>query len=427
MTSRLFKISLFLTAFLTPGLFVTGQNSVPLGMNYQAVARNSAGNEMKNTDLEVRFSIMSGDPRSTPIYVEIHNDVHTNPYGVFNVVIGTGVPSGSLNTKSLAEVKWDEADHWLRVEVRFDNDGDFYDMGTMKFYAVPYALYAQKSLEPGPPGPKGDQGERGLPGDPTSDNQTLSVVNIDGTDYLAIDGGNQVKISNIEKDGDATNEIQDLVYNSTTRELKISKSTMEPISLTELKNDADADPANELQDLTLSGDVLSISKLSGAKQVNLGVYRDNTDNQQLSFSEANHSLTVSGGNSVTLGAMTAFRAKKTLATSAPTPLASVDFIPDNIEYNDGNGLNPTTGEFTATYTGLYTFDIKYVASGNGKIVMIYKNGNLYETLAEGLTTGAIIFRTITVKLNASDKFKMVINTGTDTSIGTGTFSGYKVY
>ena len=29
-------------------------------------------------------------------------------------------------------------------------------MGTMQFLAVPYALYAQRSLEPGPQGPKGE-------------------------------------------------------------------------------------------------------------------------------------------------------------------------------------------------------------------------------------------------------------------------------
>jgi hypothetical protein len=125
--------------------------------------------------------------------------------------------------------------------------------------------------------------------------------------------------------------------------------------------------------------------------------------------------------------MVAFRAKKLVATSAPMPLSNIDFIPDNIEYNDGNGMNSGTGEFTAANTGVYSFDIKYIASGDGKIVYLYKNGNLYETLATGLTTGAIIFRTMTIKLVASDKIKLVINTGTDTSIGTGTFSGYKVY
>jgi hypothetical protein len=110
-------------------------------------------------------------------------------------------------------------------------------------------------------------------------------------------------------------------------------------------------------------------------------------------------------------------------------MASVDFIPDNIEYNDGSSLNETTGEFTATYTGIYTFDIKYVApsSGDGRMVMLYKNGNLYETLGSNISTGTTLFRTVTFKLLATDKIKMVINTGTATDIGTGTFSGYKVY
>jgi|WetSurMetagenome_2_1015567.scaffolds.fasta_scaffold00107_23 hypothetical protein len=427
MTSRLIKSCFVLIVLLATGMNAVAQNNVPLGINYQAVARNSAGNELKSTPIEVRFSIMSGSQDGIPVFQETHYNIRTNPYGVFNVVIGTGVPSGDSKSKSLSEIDWDEANHYLKVEVRFDNDEQFSYMGTMQFFAVPYALYAQKSLEPGPAGPKGDQGEKGAPGDPASDDQTLSVVNVDGSDYLAISGGNQVKVSAIEKDGDPANEIQDLIYNSTTRQLQLTKSALASIDLSELKNDADADATNEIQDLTLTGDVLSISKLTGAKQVNLGVYRDNTDSQHLTYNESDNSLSISGGNSATLGTLTAFRAKKTTATSAAMPLSNVDFIPDNVEYNDGTGLNINTGEFTGTFTGIYSFDIKYIAAGNGKTVMLYKNGNLYETLAEGLSTGSTIFRTMTIKLVAGDKIKMVINTGTDTSIGTGTFSGYKVY
>lgn len=427
MSSRLLKICLILGAGLCLYFDGFAQNFAPSGLNYQAVARNSAGNELVNTPLEVRFSILSGSMDSEPVYQETHYGVRTNSFGIFNLVIGNGTKSGNCKSSSLAEVAWAEAAHFLKVEIRFNTDKDFSYLGTWPFYAVPYALYAKKSLEPGPPGPKGDPGEKGEPGDPASDDQTLSVVNIDGADYLAISGGNQVKVSSIEKDGDVSNEIQDLVYNSSTRQLQLTKSALGTVDLSELKNDADADPSNELQDLTLSGDVLSVSKLSGARQVNLGVYRDNTDSQQLTYSEANNSLSISGGNNVTLGTMTAFRAKKTTSTSAPMPLSNVDFIPDNIEYNDGSGLNINTGEFTANYTGLYSFDVKYIAPGAGKIVYLYKNGNLYETLANDLTTGSIVFRTMTIKLMAGDKVKVVIFTGTDTSIGTGTFSGYKVY
>ncbi len=203
-------------------------------------------------------------------------------------------------------------------------------------------------------------------------NRTLSVVNIEGSDYLAISGGNQVKVSSIEKDGDPTNEIQDLLYDGIKRELKITKSTQPVINLSELKNDADADPTNEIQDLQLASNILKITGKTGAASINLTPYLDNTDNQQLTYSEASNSLSITNGNSVTLGTMVAFRAKKLVATSAPMPLSNVDFLPDNIEYNDGNGINPGTGEFTAAnISGIYSFDIKYIAAGNGKIVMLY--------------------------------------------------------
>ncbi|HPF02090.1 MAG TPA: collagen-like protein [Bacteroidales bacterium] len=429
MMGKLVRISLLMMALGIVANAVQSQSTVPLGLHYQAVARNSAGNELQNAKIDVRFSIIAGDPLSSPVFSEVHQNVLTSQFGVFSLVIGSGTPCGDAPGKSLAEISWGQANHYLKVEVKFPGYNDFIDMTTMQFMAVPYALYAQQSLEPGPTGPKGDPGEKGDPGDPASDDQTLSVVNVDGADYLAISGGNQVKVSSIEKDGDPANEIQDLAYNSSTRELQLTKSGLAPVNLTELKNDADADPQNEIQDLTLSGDVLSISKLSGARQVNLGVYRDNTDNQQLTYSEADNSLTIARGNTVTLGTMTAFRAKKTVATSAPTPLSNVDFVPDNIEYNDGSGLNTNTGEFTANVSGIFTFDVKYVApsTGSGRILMIFKNGNLYETLGSDIAAGTTLFRSLTIKLETADKIKVVINTGTAQDIGTGTFSGYKVY
>ena len=63
----------------------------------------------------------------------------------------------------------------------------------MQFLSVPYALYAQKSLEPGPAGPKGDPGPKGEAGDPASDNQTLSF----DQSNLTISGGNSVPLTSL--------------------------------------------------------------------------------------------------------------------------------------------------------------------------------------------------------------------------------------
>lgn len=404
-------------------LYGFGQD-VPLGIFYQAVARDNFGKELTSKNIDVKFSIISGNPLGQLVYQELHSNITTSKYGVFSLIIGKGTPTGGLYGE-LSQVNWSQAYHYLKIEVKFEND--FIDMGTMQFLAVPYALYAKKSLEPGPEGPKGDPGPKGDAGDPASDNQTLSVINVDGSDYLAISDGNQVKISSIERDGDPTNEIQDLTINSD--KLKITKNSLATewdlgryldntdnqsltwnsgtrvlgisgnagtINLSELKNDADADPANELQNLT--------------------------------YNQSSNTLSISGGNSVVLGNMVAFRAKKLLSTAASS-MTDVTFIPSIVEYDDGDGYNDSTGEFVSPSKGIYTFSISYSADGSGgsRKLIIYYNSGIYEEIGVEIAAGTLTTRSITMKLNANDVVRLVINTGTSLQTGTGSFSGFRVY
>jgi hypothetical protein len=441
-----------LLIFLYTGFTAFGQN-VPLGIFYQAVARDNFGKELVNRNIDVKFSIISGNPLGTVVYQELHSDVITSRYGVFSIIIGHGTPTGGLYGE-LSQIQWNQAYHYLKVEVKFDND--FIDMGTMQFLAVPYALFAQKSLEPGPPGPKGD------PGDPATDDQTLSF----NGNNLSISGGNTVNLSTLNVPhqlsllGDTlsilggnkvglTNQIQDLQLDVNNK-LKITKNPNATIvDLSPLKQNLTYDNTTGLlnisngtgadlsvlktagiQDIHLTGNQLTIDKNSSSTGVDLTKYLDNTDNQTLTYNSSNNSLTILNGNTVSLGSMVAFRAQKTIATSAPMPLSSVDFISDQVEYNDGNGLNTGTGEFTTPSTGIYTFDVKYIAPNdgeNGRKLMLFKNGNLYEYLENGISSNVTLSRTLTIKLLATDKIKLVIYTGTGTGIGTGTFSGYKVH
>ncbi|MEQ9440607.1 MAG: hypothetical protein RIG62_16260 [Cyclobacteriaceae bacterium] len=73
------------------------------------------------------------------------------------------------------------------------------------------------------------------------------------------------------------------------------------ISSTDNVDDADADSANEIQDLSLSGNTLSITNNASATGINLAPYLDNTDSQNLSSSKAaaNVSVGISGGNTTT--------------------------------------------------------------------------------------------------------------------------------
>jgi hypothetical protein len=426
------------------------QYKVPYGINYQAVARDNYGNELANRKISVKFSVISGDPLGSAVYQELHQNIITSAFGVFSLVIGQGTPTGGTIYNDLSQVQWEKASHYLKVEVKFENS--FMDMGTMPFLSVPYALYAQKSLEPGPAGPKGDPGPKGEPGDPASDKQTLSfdqsTLNISGGNsvpltsllqnltitkspegnYLGISRGNSVLLSTAEADGDPTNEIQDLTinadklkitknalatewdltryldntdnqvlsWNEGTRELGISGSTGK-INLSELKNDADPDPTNELQNLT--------------------------------FDQSSNSLSISNGNSVVLGNMVAFRAQKPSSETVPSFGSDYDFIAGVVTFNDGAGYDRSTGVFTAPSAGIYTFSVNYNATGAGdsRSLKIFLNGSLYEILNSGITSGAYLTRQVTMKLIAGDKVKVIINVGIGFETGVGFFSGFRVY
>ncbi len=112
--------------------------SVPQGINYQAVARDANGQELANESLIVKFKIMT--PFSSAGYIvqweETHN-LTTNDYGLFATIIGDGTPSGGL-LSSFVDIDWGNEVHSLKVEIDYGNG--FVSMGTLPFQSVPYAL-----------------------------------------------------------------------------------------------------------------------------------------------------------------------------------------------------------------------------------------------------------------------------------------------
>ncbi len=430
MATKKLNWSLVISALIImTGSAAFGQ-SVPMGISYQAVARDNYGKEIVNKEIDVRFSIISENPSGTVVYQELHSGIVTSKYGVFSLTIGTGVQTGGIY-EDFSLIDWGQARHYLKVEVRFDND--FLDMGTMDFLSVPYALYAQKSLEAGPQGPKGD------PGDPASDDQTLSF---DGNN-LAISGGNTVNLSSLNVPhqltliGDTlsilggnkvalTNQIQDLQLDVNNK-LKITKNTsateidmakflddkqqlsfntlnntlsitngVTPIDLSSLKNDADADPTNELQ-------TLSYDKNSG-------------------------DLSISSKNTINLSSSIGYKAKKTISETGLTAGITYPFIIPDVEFNDGSCYNSGNGSMTAPVTGIYQFIVTYKADGVGsaRTLSILKNGVVYEVLGPDISSGTELIKWVTLKLNQGDEISLSINTGTSTYSGTGTFVGYKV-
>ena len=216
-----------LVLILTGTQTVLAQATVPGGINYQAVARDNNGDELVNTDIEVRFSIRTGSPSGPVVYQEIFTGLTTSRYGVFSIIIGKGDPV--LGT--FTGIDWSTANHYLQVEVKFENL--FMDMGTMQFMAVPYALYAAKSLEPGPQGPPGPQG---VPGNPATDDQQLS-------------------------------------YNPTTRTISLTNSTsvVLPGEVALRAKNLSSDPAAQLAEVTMTYDSPDLS-VGGGFDPGTGVF-----------------------------------------------------------------------------------------------------------------------------------------------------------
>ena len=393
-------------------VLLNGQH-IPLGINYQAIARDNAGNELKNTNLSVRISIISENSSGNVTYSETHS-VTTDLFGLFKLVIGQGsYNSGSVS--DFSEINWGASSHFLKVEVNF-GDG-FISMGTMPFLAVPYALYAANAGETG--------GAEDLDKDPENE---LQVLSSDGSS-LSISDGNTIPLNDIV-------------------------------------NDADADPENEIQDLKLEDQNLRITNNSDPTIIDLSPYLDNTDNQELNVNKETNTLSISKGNSVEIDTdasnelqelslsgydlslsenggtvnikpdIIAFRALKDL--DGPVNAGEEKDLIFNNQLLDtgeepGNEIgyyNHDNGIFTVPSqgAGLYQFDLNYDFDTPHSLQIIV-NGEVYETVFDGYGVGVsgIKSYSFVIMLNDGDKVNIRLVNSSGSFCGKGTFYGYRVH
>ena len=111
---------------------------VPQSLNYQAVARDAAGNILANQTAQVRYTIHDAGTAGPVLYQETHS-VTTNQFGLFTAAVGNGtVALGNFST-----IDWSLNTKYLQVEI--DLGGGYIDMGASQLLSVPYALYAASS------------------------------------------------------------------------------------------------------------------------------------------------------------------------------------------------------------------------------------------------------------------------------------------
>ena len=119
---------------------ITFAQSVPQGINYQAVARDASGVELTNQTLTIQLSVISGSSTGSVSWQETHS-VTTNDFGLFTAVIGGGTSTGGGTSATFDDVDWGSITHFLKVEM------NGVDMGTTQMMSVPYALHAASSSD----------------------------------------------------------------------------------------------------------------------------------------------------------------------------------------------------------------------------------------------------------------------------------------
>ena len=146
---------------------ITFAQSVPQGINYQAVARDASGTVLMNQALTIQFSVISDITTSAVSWQETHT-VTTNDYGLFTAIIGQGTATTVGSSATFDVVDWGSTTHFLKVEM------DGVDMGTTQLMSAPYSLHTKTADNI----------------DPTDELQILSISG----DTLSISNGNYIII-----------------------------------------------------------------------------------------------------------------------------------------------------------------------------------------------------------------------------------------
>lgn len=148
----------------------------PEGINYQAVARDTAGQAISNNiNLKVKFTIWNAITGGAIVFTETHNPVSTNRYGLFTLIIG------KVNTSGFSSINWATGNVFLEVEIDTVGGTNYTSMGRTQMVSVPYALYA-KTAGGGLIGTTGFTGNTGFTGSTgvTGSTGTNGVTGITG-------------------------------------------------------------------------------------------------------------------------------------------------------------------------------------------------------------------------------------------------------
>ena len=306
------KTYLFLAFFAFLAVSLSAQ--VPQKLSWQGIVRDAAGTPL-TAPVELRFSILQNA-------AAVFTEQITRTPNAFGLVVWN---IGEVEAAAFTAIDWAGGAKTLQVEMRTTvGSGNFTVVGTEELKSVPYALVAGKALSDSDNQTISLSGNTlsiaggntvTLPadGDGSSTNE-IQTIALSGQTLTLSNGGGSVTLPT-DGDGSATNEIQAISLNGQTLSLSNGGGSVN------LPTDGDGSATNEIQTITLSGQTLSLSNGGGSVNLpagtaytagngigidgnvisNTGDADNNPTNEIQALSLTGQTITLSnGGGSVTL-------------------------------------------------------------------------------------------------------------------------------
>lgn len=232
----------------------------PEGINYQAVVRDLAGATIVNSPVGLKLSLLQSSATGTVVYEESFAPF-SNDFGLVNVVFG----QGTVISGNFANVDWSAGPYFIQVAADVTGGSAYAVLGTQQLMSVPYALYAKSAANAF----SGDYND--LSNQPTIPTMVSELTNDAG--FIT---------SPNDADSDPTNEIQSISLSGSSLTISggntVDLSSVSP-QLTEAQVDAyvanngyltsevDGSNTNELQTLSVSGNNITLSNGGGTVAV----------------------------------------------------------------------------------------------------------------------------------------------------------------
>ncbi|PKP22626.1 MAG: hypothetical protein CVU05_03070 [Bacteroidetes bacterium HGW-Bacteroidetes-21] len=336
----------------------------PDSFSYQAVIRDAAGVVMVNQPVGVQVSILQGTLPGTGVYTETFS-LSSNGVGVITLAVG----NGTVQNGSLSSIDWANGPYYLNVSIDITGGSTYTDMGTVQLLSVPYALYAKNAAN----GFSGNYSDLTNAPDFTgwdnnaADDFSGNYIDLTNKPVLGGDVTGTFEVNTVEKirgmeissNTPANGQVlkwnnASLIWEPSDDQLGAAGTTDGVVTgaaftgtntktltlirsnglgditavFTDLVDDADADPANEIQTLSVTGNDLSIS--SG-----------NTVTLPVNSYTAGTGINISGNQVINIAPDQTVTLTGTGATtiSGTYPDFTISSTDNNTSYSAGTGIN----------------------------------------------------------------------------------------